>query len=62
MQSIWKSKLSEGLKINFFKAAVESVLVYRFFTWTLTQSIEKKIDGAYTRMTHAVMNNPGEII
>ena len=36
MQSIWKSKLSEGLKINFFRAASESVLVYGSVTWTLT--------------------------
>ena len=56
MQSIWKSKLSEGLKRNFFRAAVESVVVYRSITWTLTQSIEKKIDGAYTRMLRAVTN------
>ena len=56
MQSIWKSKLNKGLKRNFFRAAVESVLVYGSVTWTLTQSIEKNIDGAYTRMLRAVMN------
>ena len=56
MQSIWKSKLSEVLKRNFFRAAVESVLVYGSVTLNLTQSIEKKIDGAYTRMFRAVMN------
>ena len=56
MQSIWKSKLSEGLKRNFFRAEIESVLVYRSVTWTLTQSIKKKIDGAYTRMLRAVTN------
>ena len=56
MQSIWKSKLSEGLKRNFFRAAVKSVLVYGSVTWTLTQSIEKNIDGAYTRMLRVVTN------
>ena len=56
MQSIWKSKLNEGIKRNFFRAAVESVLVYGSVTWTLTQSIEKKIDGAYTRMLRDVTN------
>ena len=56
MQSIWKSKLSEGLKRNFFRAAVEFVLVYGSVTWTLTQSIEKKIEGAYTRILRAVTN------
>ena len=44
------------MKRNCFRAAVESVLVYGSVTWTLTQSIEKKIDGAYTRMLRAVTN------
>ena len=57
MQSIWKSKLSQRLKRNFFRAAVESVLVYGYsITLPLTQLIEKKIDGAYTRMLRAVTN------
>ena len=56
MKSIWKSKLSEGLKRNFFIAAVESVLVYRSVTWTLTQSIENNIYRAYTRMFRDVTN------
>ena len=49
-------KVSEGLKRNFFRAAVESVFVYRSVTWTLTQSIEKKIDGCYTRMLRVETN------
>ena len=55
MQSIWKLKLSEGLK----KTCSDQQLnpyVYSSVTWTLTQSIEKKGDGAYTRMIHAVTN------
>ena len=56
MQSIWKSKLSEFLKRNFFRAAVESVLVYGSVTRNLTHSTEKKRKGAYTRMFRAVMN------
>ena len=60
MNTIWKSvklsKLSKNLKRHFFKAAVESVLVYGSVTWTLTISLEKKIDGTYTRMIRAVTN------
>ena len=56
IQSLWKSKLSEGLKRNCFRAAVESVFVYVSVTWTLTHSKENKIDGAYTRMLRAVTN------
>ena len=56
MNTIWKSKLSINLKRHFFRAAVELVLVYGYVTWTLTTSLEKKIDGTYTRMLRAVTN------
>ena len=58
MNTIWKSRLSTNLKRHFFRAAVESVLVYGSVTWTLTTSLEKKktIDGTYTRMLRAVTN------
>ena len=54
--NIWKSRLSKNLKRNFFRATVESVLVYGAITWTLTSTLEKKIDGAYTRMLRAALN------
>ena len=43
-------------KRNFFRAAVESVLVYGAISWTLTATLEGKIDGAYTRMLRAALN------
>ena len=39
-----------------FRAAVTTVLVYGSVTWTLTASLENKIDGTYTRMLLAVTN------
>ena len=56
MNIIWKSKLSIPLKINDFRAAVEAVLVYGSVTWTLTTSLEKTIDGTYTRMLRSITN------
>ena len=56
MNIIWKSKLSTNLKRHFFRAAVESILVYGSVTWTLKTLLEKKIDGTYTRMLRAVTN------
>ena len=56
LNKIWKSNLPENLKINFFRAAVESVLANGSTTWTLTSSLEKKLDGAYTRMLRAALN------
>ena len=56
MDNIWKSNLPNQLKKNLFRAIVETVLVYGSITWTLTSSLEKKIDGAYTRMLRAALN------
>ena len=62
MTSIWKSNISVKMKKKFFRATVESILVYGSITWTLTSYLEKKIDGAYmhiciyTRMLRAALN------
>ena len=56
MQEIWKSKIPDKLKRNFFRAAVESVLVYGAISWTLTAKLEGEIDGTYTRMLLAALN------
>ena len=36
LTNIFKSRLSKNLKRNFFRAIVESVLVYGAIIWTLT--------------------------
>ena len=56
LNKIWKSNLHANLKRDFFRATVESVLVYGSSTWTLTKHLEKSLDGAYTRMLRAVLN------
>lgn len=56
MNNIWKSNLPDQLKRDFFRATVESVLVYGAVSWTLTSSLERKIDGAFTRMLRAALN------
>ena len=53
---IWKSDLTDKMKRSFFRAAVVSILLYGFTTWTLTKRLEKKIDGNYTRMLRAILN------
>ena len=37
LTNLWKSRLSKNFKRNFFRATVESVLVYGTITWTLHQ-------------------------
>ena len=56
MNNIWKSNLPDHLKRNFFRATVESVLVYGSVSWTLTSTLEKRIDGAFTRMLRTALN------
>ena len=42
MNAIWKFRLPDRIKRNFFRATVESVLVYGSVSWTLTKSYGKK--------------------
>ena len=44
------------MKCNFFQVAVMSILLYGCTTWMLTKSMEKKLDGNYTRILRAIMN------
>ena len=53
---IWKSNPPDDLKRNVFRAAVETVLLYGSVSWTLTIHLEKKIDGASTRMLRTALN------
>ena len=43
------------MKRSFFLAAVVSILLYGFTTWTLTKRPEK-LDSNYTRMLRAILN------
>ena len=56
---IWKSDLTDKMKLGFFQAVVVSILLYGCTTWTLTKRLEKKLDDNYTRMLQAILNNPG---
>ena len=53
---IWKSDLTDEMKRSFFQAVVVSILLYGCTTWTLTKRLEKKLDGNYTRMLRAILN------
>ena len=53
----WKSDLTDKMKRSFFQAAVVSILLYGCTTCMLTKRLEKKLDGNYTRMLRAILNN-----
>ena len=54
MKNIWSSQMSQSLKVKFFTATVESVLLYGCESWTLASRLEKRLDGCYTRMLRSV--------
>ena len=55
MNKVWKSNLVNHHKTNFFRATVESVLLYGAESWTMTKRMNVKLDGTYTRMLRAVL-------
>ena len=56
MNSIWKSRLPDKMKRNFFRETVESGLIYGSVSCTLTKALEKILIGNYTRMIRAILN------
>ena len=56
MASIWSSNLPRSIKLSFFYATVESVLLYGSECWTLKPTLQKSLDGCYTRMLRVVLN------
>ena len=55
LSDIWKSDLTNKIKLNFFQAAVVSILLHGCTTWTLTKRMEK-FDSNYTRMLRVILN------
>ena len=56
LRTIWKFTLPEQTKKGFFRAIVESVLLYGSSAWTLAKRLESKLNGIYTRMLRAILN------
>ena len=52
---IWKSDLTDKIKLSFFQATVMLILLHGCTTWTLTKRMEKKFDSNYTRMLWGVL-------
>ena len=48
--------LTDKMKRSFFQAAVVSILLYGYTTWTLTKWLDKKLDGNYIKMLRAILN------
>ena len=44
------------MKIRVFQTCVESVLLYAAETWSLTKTLTKRLDGAYTKLLRYALN------
>ena len=56
LRKVWSSKLRRKIKERLFLATVESVLLYGSEAWTLTSTMEKQLNGCYTRMLRMALN------
>ena len=56
IRTLWKSALPASLKISFFRAAVESILLYGTEGWKITNKLEARLDGCYTRLLMMVLD------
>ena len=56
LKNIWKSGMRRDMKVRLFRATVESVLLYGSETWTISQSLVKRINGCYSRMLRMALN------
>ena len=61
LHKIWASDLNVELKVQFFRAFVEPILLYGSETWILSRKIEKSLDGTYTRLLTRVKKSFLEI-
>ena len=55
MRNIWESRMSRGLKIRFFLASIESILLYGCESWT-TPQMESSLNGTHTCILRKVLN------
>ena len=53
---VWQSNISVKTKIAFFKACVESMLLYGSETWSMTKRLQENLDCTYTRLLMRVKN------
>ena len=53
----YRSQTRPIKKKQFLPSSIVSILLYGCTTWTLTRRMEKKLDGNYSRMLRAILNN-----
>ena len=54
--TVWQSGISSSIKVSFFRACVESILLYGAETWTMKKELQDRLYGTYTRLLMCVKN------
>jgi hypothetical protein len=55
-QDLEEQLISTAVKIKLCRACVESTLLYNAVTWTLTDTLLRKLDGCYTKLLRYALN------
>ena len=53
---IWQSNISRKTKLDFFRACVQSILLYGSETWAVKKDLQDRLDGIYTRLLMRAQN------
>ena len=56
LKKIWISNISQHLKLKIFFATIESILLYGCETWTITKTLQNRINGCYTKLLRYAYN------
>ena len=56
LRKIWSSNISSAIKKKLFISTVESTLLYGSETWTVSKTLEKKLNECYTCMLRMCLN------
>ena len=56
LQKVWTSGIADHLKVKFFGACIEPVLLYGSETWTVNKDFENRLNGCYTRLLMKAKN------
>ena len=56
LHNIWHSNIANTTELVFFRACVESILLYGAETWTMNKEFGDRLEGTYTRLLIRVQN------
>lgn len=56
LRKVWTSPIGRELKLRVFSACVTSILLDGAESWSMTKTLEKRLDGCYTKLLRMALN------